>query len=254
MADQATSIFSGSDQTQSQEANTGKTESTTTDSQLAVLVGEGRKYKSVEDLAKAYINLDSFTEKLKGENAEFREKLAGAKTIDDVIGRLEQSKASTTDKGEAKSSGLTADAVAQIVKDTVTGMETARSRRDNLLKADALMKKQFGDKAGEVFGALAKTPQHKVALQSLAEVDPEQFVRLFSGGGEPAHSQTDSSTSVNTAALADVNASGRVTDPGTKEYYNALRKKDPRAYYSQEVQLQMNKAATSNPTKFFGKG
>jgi hypothetical protein len=255
MADQATTatVFGETDQSTT-------TKSTTTNDQgdnpVSILVGEGRKYKTVEDLAKAYINLDGFTEKLKGENAQFREQLAGAKTIDDVIERLSQSKASTTDQGEAKPSpGITADAIAKIVKDTVTGLETARTRQDNLTKADAAMKKLYGDKAQEVFSKAADTPEKRRALQNLAEVDPTQFVRLFqtTDGSHSQGTQTDSGSTINTAALADVSQSARVGDPTAKEFYDTLRQKDPRKFYSQEVQLAMHKAAVANPEKFFGR-
>lgn len=253
MADQAT-IF-GSDQNQPA-ANTKPDQSKTQDNPVAILVGEGRKYKTVEDLAKAYIEADGFIENLKTENAQFREKLAGAKTIDDVLERLtEQPKASASDQGEEPNpKGLTADAIAKIVRDTVTGMETAKSRQTNLQKANAAMTKLFGDKAKEVFEAQASTPETKQALMALASVDPDKFVKLFSPGKPQAPgSQTDSGSTVNTAALEDTNQSARVMDPGTKEYFNQLRTKEPKRYYSSEVQLAMHKAAQADPDKFFGR-
>lgn len=225
------------------------------DSSLAILVGEGRKYKTVEDLAKATLHLDDFAEKLKTENAEMRTKLASAKTVDDVLQRIQQSDASTRDQGADKApQGLTAEAVGKLVRETVTGMETSRTRQENLLKADAEMKKLFGDKAGEMFAARATNPQTKAALQTLAEVSPEQFIQLFKPATQAGSgSQTDSGTQINSAALETSNASGRVVDQGCKEFYDNLRRTKPSAYYSQAVQLQMNKVAVSNPDKFFGK-
>jgi hypothetical protein len=256
VADQApnSSIF-GSDQSQPQNQSTTQQNSTTPDSQVAILVGEGRKYKTIEDLAKAYINLDGFTEKLKGENAEFREKLAGAKTIDDVLQRLTASQdASTQDQGADKGKSLTADEIAKIVRSQITGLETEKSRRENMLKADAAMKKQFGEKAGEVFSQAAATPEKKQALMQLASVDPDAFVKLFvPAAAAQGTTQTDSGSTVNTAALGDITQSSRVNDPGTKDFYDALRKKEPRKYYSQEIQLAMHKAAQANPEKYFGR-
>lgn len=256
MADQASSIF-GSDKGQPPAVKPNEGQPPTGDNPLATLVGEGRKYKSIDDLAKAYLQADGFIEQLKGENAQLREKAATAKTVDDVLQAMrKQPEASTTDKGEDKGSqGLSADAVAKIVRDTVTGLETQKSREANLLKADAEMKKLFGDKAQEVFAAQAATPEAKQALMQLASVAPDKFVKLFSPGEPAKGSQTDSGSTVNSAALADTNQSARAMDPGCKEYFEAMRK-DPKRrheYYGAANQLAMHKAAQANPEKFFGR-
>lgn len=251
MADQASTVF-GSDKPATPEEKK-PTESSTQDNPLGVLVGEGRKYKTAEELAKAYLEIDSFTEKLKGENAEMREKLAGSKTIDDVLTRLSQREAPASDKGAEGQPTFSADAIAKIVNDVVTGRETARTRQENLLKADAAMKKLFGEKAQAEFEKVAATPEMRKALQNLAEVAPAQFVKMFSPGSQTSGSQTDSGSTVNTVALGDSNQSGRVSDPGAKEYYDAVRAKDRRKYYSADFQLAMHKAAQANPEKFFGR-
>lgn len=254
MADQATSIFTKSDQTNPKAVNTTVIPETKGDNPLAILVGEGRKYKSEAELAKAYIELDGFAEKLKGENAEMRDKLAGAKTVEDVLQRLKQPEASTTDRGEERrASALSADDVAKIVRDTVTGLETEKSRNENLLKADAAMKKLFGAKAGEVFATMADTPDKQVVFTHLASVDPDKFVKLFVPAAPASGIQTDSGTSVNTAALADTNQSARTMDPGCKEFYDAMRTKDRAKFYSTANQLAMHKAAQANPEKYFGR-
>ncbi len=255
MANQA-NIF-GSDQTPTPDSNTKQATPPTVDNPLAVLVGEGRKYKTAEDLAKSYMEADGFIEKLKAENATLREKAASAKTIDDVLQSLKQQPdASTTDKGADKGpQGLTADVVAKMVRDTVTGLETEKQRRTNLLKADAEMKKLYGEKAAEMFAQEANTPDKKQALMQLASIAPDKFVKLFSSGEPAKGSQTDSGSTVNTAALGDTNASARAMDPGTKEFYEAMRK-DPKRrteYYSAANQMAMQKAALANPEKFFGR-
>lgn len=227
----------------------------TKDSAKALLVGEGRKYKDEESLAKAYMELDSFAETLKGENKELRDKVAGAKTLDDVLARLKQPEASANDKGAASGpQGLTADAIVQIVEQTVTGLETKRSAADNLTRADAKMRELYGEKAEAVYASKANTPQLRAALKQLASVDPDAFVKLFDPGQPQAKAtQADAGGSTNTEALKNVNQSGRATDPTAKEYYDHIRKTDRKKYYSTEFQLQMSRAAQANPEKFFGR-
>jgi adenosine deaminase len=55
---------------------------------LTALVGETQKYKTPEELAKAYANADQFIEQLKEENRQLREKATAAKTIDEVLERI----------------------------------------------------------------------------------------------------------------------------------------------------------------------
>lgn len=264
MADQPSStIFSASDKDAppepKKEVQPAAGGDTTQGSAVAILVGEGRKYKSVEDLAKAYMEGDGFLEKLKDENRNLREELVKSATFQDVLERLKAPPSSTApDKGEQKGQqnvGLSAADVAQVVRDTITGMETARTRESNLLKADAAMKKLFGEKAKEMFNTVANTPEMRAALMALGSVSPEKFVAIFQPAQQgSAGAAVDSQTSVNTAALqADTGAAARVLDPGNKEFYDQMRKKEPSKYYSHEWQLKMHNAAQVDSDKFFGR-
>jgi hypothetical protein len=251
MTTQETIFQSDQDSSQNQ---TSQTPSDTSE-HLATLVGDARKYKTPDELAKAYLHLDEFAEKLKQENADLRAKVAESKTVADVLDRLNaEERQATQDQGGKKAdqaSSLSASDVAAIVRDTLTGMETARSRQENLLKADAEMKRLFGEKAAEVFAKEAVTPAMKKAMMDLASVSPEKFVALFQKEQPAPTGSVNGGSKVNTGALEHTDVSGRAADPECKEYYNTLRKKDPKRYYSSAVQLQMTRAATQNPTKFF---
>lgn len=256
MPDQG-SVFGASDQT----ATTNQIPVTHTPAQgdtlgesVKLLVGEGRKYKTVEELAKAYLNVDEFVETLKGENATLRDEVKKGATLDDVLKRLKDAPSGGGDDNATKpnQSGLSAQDVAKIVRDQLTGLETQRTKQSNLIKADAAMKKLFGEKAKEVFEKEAATPEMRDAMMALASVSPDKFVALFGAGQAAATSQVDGSTSVNTAALNIQSGAGRENDPSCKEFYDALRRKEPAKYYSSTVQLQMNRAAVADRNKFFG--
>lgn len=247
----------GSDQTltnQTPVINATPTKSDTLSEQVALLVGEGRKYKTVDELAKAYVAADDFMERLKTENATLREDVAKGATLDQVLKRLEgNTQTSTQDQsGKTTPTGLTAKDVAAIVAQQVSGMETQRTHEANLRKADAEMKTLFGEKAQETFAKEASTPEMKQALMALAAVSPDKFVALFRPQATSSGT-TDTKTSVNTAALNGLNDSGRGADPTAQEFYSNLRKTKPSVYYSSAMQLQMNKAAQDNPKQFFGR-
>jgi hypothetical protein len=258
MADQAPTVF-GSDQTPTPDlqSNTSLSNGSDTTNPVALLVGEGRKYKTVEDLAKAYVNVDEFAEKLKGENATLREKAAEAATLQQVLDRLKAPEQSADDNSGKQaaptSAGLSATEVAKIVGETLTGLETQRTREANIRAADAALKKVFGDKATEVFNKAAPTADVRKALMQLAAASPDRFLEVFVKPAQVSGSQADHHTSVNTAALLDSSNSGRAADPGTKEFYDDLRKKEPSKYYSQAIQLQMQNAAIKDRSKFYGR-
>ena len=59
---------------------------------LEELVGEGKKYASAAELAKAMLHAQQHIDKLQGENGEFRSKLERASTIDEILGKDKKEK------------------------------------------------------------------------------------------------------------------------------------------------------------------
>ncbi len=248
------SVFSGSDQGQPPEVNAAAAKADSLPEAVALLVGEGRKYRTLEDLAKGYVAADGFVETLKGENATLRTEIAKAATLEEVMKRLKaEPSGGNQDPVAQPSPGMSAVDVAKIVREQVSGIATEGTRNANLQKADASMKQLFGEKAKEMFDAQATSPEKRQALMALAAVDPATFIAVFAPQAKSGTSQVDGSTNVNTAALNLQANSGRATDPGCKEYYDTLRKAKPAEYYSSAVQLQMNRAAGADRSKFFGK-
>lgn len=249
-ADQAT-IFNAdkapTTENATSQAGTTMPASSTQSEMVAVLVGEGKKYKTVDELAKAYINADSFIETLKAENRELKEKTVASKTVDDVLARLNQQQTTKPDDSSVPS----LSDITKLVEQTVTGMETQKQRTGNLKLADQKMKEMFGEKAAEKFAQVATTPElHRVYME-LAAVSPDKFVALFDNKEQPAVG-ADTGGSINTTVQHN-SPSGRVSVAGTKEYFDNIRKTKPDLYYSQEFQLSMDKMVRSNPNLYYGK-
>ena len=221
---------------------------------VAALVGEGKKYKTIDDLAKAYINADDFIEQLKAENRELKERVTATKTIDDVLERLKQQQSQPVDQ-PATGQHIAPSDLAKLVEQTVTGLETKKQRESNLLKADAKMREVFGEKAAEEFAKVAVTPDLKKVYMELAAVDPDKFVGLFTGGNVPKNTASaDVSGGVNTTVnYSTTNQGGRANTPGTKEFYDNVRRSNPALYYSQDFQLKMDQTVRNNPNLYYGK-
>lgn len=229
---------------------TTNTAPATTDAQLfTALVGEGQKYKTPEDLAKAYTNADQFIETLKEENRKLREQAASAKTIDEVLERMSKQNVAPEDDNPPVA-GITPDVVQQLVEKTLEGREAAKSKMDNLLKADSLMKEKFGEKAAEVFKQRASTPEKAKILMELAANDPVDFVNMF-GGQVSLPSNNIDTGSMNTTSVAS-NGGDRSKIAGTKEWAAKVRKEDPRTYWSQDFQYKLQQTVSQNPALYFG--
>ena len=219
---------------------------------LGALVGEGRKYKSVDELAKAYISADGFIEKLKQENHALREKATQAATIDEVLERLQnQNKTQQDHVVPASQDAVSVTDIAKIVEQTIEGRETAKQREGNIRKADAKMKEVFGEKAAEVYKNAASSPELHEAYMKLAAADPDKFVALFAPN-VPKNTGGMTQPTLSTTAIATAPAS-RENVEGAKEFFDKVRRENPNQYYSQEFQLKMDKAVRNNPGLYYGR-
>jgi hypothetical protein len=223
---------------------------------LSELVGEGKKYKTAEDLARSRLEADIHIQKIELENKEMREKLAAAKSVEDVLEAVRANTASAketpdpTEKPNATGQALNAEQVAKMVAETVTGLRTKEVRDANLAKANAKMVELFGEKAQEVYLKEANTPELQRVYKELAETNPDKFVELF----QPKTTQNQSvdTKGKNTAAM-NLNQNTGTVQPGTQLYYAKLRKENPKAYYSPAIQLEMHQRAIADPDKYFGR-
>ena len=238
-------IFSG----EADQTPVNQPAATTDGSLFTALVGETQKYKTPEELAKAYTNADQFIETLKEENRKLREQAASAKTIDEVLERMsKQSAAPEADNPPVQ--GITPDVVQQLVEKTLEGRKQLETKNGNLLKADALMKEKFGEKAEQMFKQKASTPEKAKILMELAATDPTEFVSLF-GGTSPYTANNFDTGSVNTTSVAS-NGGDRSKIEGTKEWATAIRKENPSLYWSQDFQFKLQQTVSKNPTLYFG--
>lgn len=224
---------------------------------LSELVGEGKKYKTVEDLARSRLEADIHIQRIEGENKEYRDKLASAKTVEDVLEAVKARSASADDNPDknnemppAKAS-LTADEVAKIVAEQVSGIRTREVKETNKARANAKMVELFGEKAKDVYLKEAPTPDLQAVYGQLAETNPDKFIELMTRGRADTHQNLDVGGDKNAMAL-NMNQGGRI-EPGTQAFYAKLRKEKPSDYYSAAVQLQMHRDALSNPDKYFGR-
>jgi hypothetical protein len=237
-----TTVFSG-DQTVEQQPTQAEQDL------VSILVGEGKKYKDVNDLAKAYMSADDFIETLKKENHELRGKANTEATLDTILERLQQQQ-NTVQADKPKNESLSVSELQKLVEQTVTGLDNNKQRQANLAKADKMLKEKFGDKAVDVYRSKASSEKLNAVYMELASVDPDQFIALFVGGEVTNNTTVDEGGSKNSLNFSQGDRKGV---EGTKEYFDNIRRTDPRKYYSQDFQLKMDKVVRTNPELYYGK-
>ena len=210
------------------------------------LVGDGQKYKTVDELAKAYLHADTFIQQLKEENQKYREQAAAAKSIDEVLERLQQAQ----QPEQVTPAKVEQTDISALVEQTLTQREVKKAQEANLLEADRLMKERHGERATELFKAKANTPELQQLYMQLAARSPQDFVALF-GEAQPIGNTIQTGASVNTVNMVSHGAS-RENIEGTKEWFTKLRREQPQKFYSSAMQVRFSKAATENPKLYFG--
>ena len=235
----ADDVFDAADQSGEQEGNQQ-------DNPLEALVGEGKKFKTVEELARGKIEADAFIEKLKEENhmaLEELEKVQGskddsAKVADLIAAVKEAAQQQDPDGNNQMSEEDLSEKIREIMRGE-TAKETAKRNRDK--GNELVLRKVGGDvEAAKLFVAerareLGLTP---AKLAELSEISPDAFAKLID-----AKSSTSSSGAVklqgsNPRAMDSHIDMETIDGRHTKHYYDRLRKEMGTVKYLQDRRLQ----------------
>lgn len=221
---------------------------------LTTLVGETGKYKTPEELAKGYQNLNEFTENLKRETAELREELGKRLSVAEQVQALAtqrteqppaQSQAPATTETPAKpfTDEDLGSRIREILK-TDNAQQTAQRNADEVTNR---LIASLGDqtKANDFVNTKARELGVSVKfLLEAAQASPTGFFKLVDIDAPAVSNAVASRSDVNPEALT--NKPGQVKI-GTYAFYENMRKTDPKTYWQPRTQNQMHKEARSNP-------
>ena len=247
------------------------TEATQTDpstSYLEQLVGEGKKYSNPEELAKAYFNADGFINHLKNETGSLREELDKRMTLEELLAEKQQEQQISTEPKAVEQPQETPviesqppekvdlDLGAEVRR--ILTEESARKTADSNLETvmNSLMS-TYGDADKAREEILRRSEHLGVDSQTLLDVarkSPKAFFELagLSGEAPKAPAGSPSRGDVNSAALATQrpNHEGGPKE-GTYEYYEQMRRDNPRKYFSAKTQNEIMKAAIAKGDTFY---
>ena len=200
------------------------------------LVGEGKKFKTVEDLAKSKLESDSFIDQLTGEMKELRK---------DLNTRLRAEEAIEALKGDKPPVAPTADApdVGKIVRDTLDQVESEKIAIGNIRTAnDHLVDKLGGSDKAKTFLA-EKSKELGIPVEWFMDMAAKSPKALYNTLGIDAPSAAPPSgtmkSEVNTLAKIINNPGPKA---GSKSEFDKLRRENPREYWAPATQTAIFEA------------
>lgn len=231
----------------------------TQENALEALVGEGKKYKDLEALAKANLEKDSFIERLQTEGSEIRQELEKRLTIDEFMQKLEAKRLesgtsndgtppSEPPKEEISKEGLTREEISELLKQELSSQTKEQQKQSNLSEAISELNKIWGSdtkvKLNQRASELGISVQE---LKAHAENNPKVFLSLV----KPETPVQGSATSTVFQSSTDTGKTPATNGEKTKSYYDRMRKDNPKAYWSKTVQNEMHRQALKLKDDFF---
>ena len=226
-----------------------------TSSLLESYVGDGKKYKSPEELAKGYQNADQFLNQMKTENEQLRGELDKRLNAEDMVDRIkrEHEELQASMKAQENTTPqLDEKALSDLISQTLDQKNTQKVAQDNIQAVDSKMKELFGtDKASEILQT--KSKELNLSVEYLAEVaakSPDGFYSLLGIGRDKTITPSITASTTNTEAVAKVNSIGAV-EADTWNSFESLRRSDPKKYYTPTVQNKLFKARQDKGQAFY---
>lgn len=222
--------------------NTPDLSAVTPEVALEELVGEGKKYATTGDLAKALLHAQAHIGKLESENGQYREQVSRAATIDEIMSKLSTQPAQ---QQPAASDQATPDAqpdLAKLVEQQFATLTKKQQEQANLDAFRTALVNAYGTEAAAKFSA-AKAQCQGVDLEAIAAANPKVALQFF--GIADTQPRGNSAPDLSRNASAPVGA----VKEGTDLYFYNLRqagKMTREQYYTARAQ-----AIVSNPDLFY---
>jgi hypothetical protein len=234
------SIFNADKAVQDNTQNPATTQTQTTSPDLEELVGDGKKYKTVDELAKAYKNADQFINTLKTENATLKETQTKTKTVEELLEEFRAAAASagSPTQGTSAPSAPPVDIVKtvdEIVAQRLTQQEVQKQALQNTGSVVAAFSEKFGDQGEAEYIKLAQETGLSIAsLNRLAATSPAAVLKLAGLTPKSANTTVPAKTggSVNTEAFRNQNvgttqSSAKIQGTKTSDLISAWRNAAP---------------------------
>lgn len=213
------------------------------------MVGEGKRYATVEELAKGKKEADAFIEQLKGETSGLREELDKRPTMEDIQDII---KSYANEQGSTNSK-VSGEDVQKLVQTALQESKIADRQQSNVKEASDKMFELYGDKAKEKVQQKANELGVAVSyLEEMAAANPKIFYATMGVQDNPNNDQSHNSSNRQPEGNnAEQFKKQSDNQTGTWSYYQQLRKEKPNLYWSPKVQNEIFKLRKDKGPEFF---
>lgn len=218
------------------------------------LVGEGKKFKTSDDLAKAKAESDRFIQRLQKEAEELRREVASKQTIDEVLTRVREMSNPPQVQQPPVTPPVNLDTgsnenIESVVAKLLEQRKSEDRIRSNTDAVQTVLQEKFG--ADAQIHLNKKAQELNVSLDYLRRIASESPKAFFSLIGVSEERQVSQPVAA-PRALGQVQPQG-VNSNGTrnKSYYDSIKAKNPTEYFSSKTQNQMYKDAMTMGESFY---
>jgi len=219
------------------------------------LVGEGKKFKDEEALARAKWESDQFIKKVTAENEQMRKELATRMTLEEFWEKTKTTQSKTNeDDGDtlrrepvAQTNAPKPEDIVEMVRRELTEEKTKSQKAQNVEYVRQELTKTWGpdfsEKLARKAAELGSTPEF---LGSMAETQPKAFLALMVGQptGKPA-------TNDYVPPRSAVTSPTQIGNQRNFAYYEKMRKENSNLYWTPRVQNEIYKAAKELGEDFY---
>lgn len=230
---------------------------------LEALVGEGKKFTDAEALAKGKYESDKHIEHLHGELSALRQELDKRLTLEEFVDKMKESRGGQPDdhesnhdnqngdegnSGENQNNAVTPEEIRKLVEDQFKHSEGIAKKKSNL---DTVIQKAEEALGSDYKVKLAQKAKQlglgKEFLTNLAMEQPDSFVKIMIG--DDTLKQNDD---IITPPKSEFTPPNPLADNSkTWNYYEKLRKENPRDYFTPQVQNEMHEQASKLGEAFY---
>ena len=219
---------------------------------LEDLVGEGRKYRDPNELAKAYNSADAYIQKLKADKLEAD---ARAKVLQDLVDARNakppedrQTPPAQETPREERNTDQQVD-ISELVRKELSSAEEQRRKSDNINRAADTLSNHYGSPAKAQEAIRQRAEQLGVKFEWLRDVAADSPQALFASMGITPNARPSNSPGY----TPEVNLNDRGSSVKNYAYFENIRKQDVKLYNSAEVRKQMMDSARDLGDKFFAR-
>jgi len=227
------------------------------------LVGEKKKFKSNEELAKGKAESDRYIKTLEQQKDEIRnmyldlkEQVDGRAKLEDLIDRIEKGKTrdsedSNTPEDKEKAPIFDPAQLKGMIAQGYQEIEAEKRQAANYAEVQKTLKEKFGPRVNEVLKEKMDTLMIDDAyMVGTAKRSPQAFYSLMGITEQPAQQETmfqaPPRTTQRPVTFSNPNDGAR-----TLSYYEKMRETNPNAYLDPKIQVQMDKDSQALGAAFF---